>query len=278
MQHSLTSPTPAIRPGLSAGRIGAMVLRHWYLLRSSWPRLVEMAYWPTVQMLTWGFITLSLGRPGTVIEHGAGVLLGAALLWDVLLRCQLGTSLSFLEEMYSRNLGHLMASPLRPGEFLISLALVGLFRTLAGMIPTSLLAIWFFGFSAYDMGLGLVAFFFLLVAMGWAIGLFISGLLMRVGLGAEGLAWGLVFAIAPLSAIFYPLSTLPGWLQIPAQLLPSTHVFEGMRALLLDGTMRLDHLALAFGLDCLYLSLGVWGFFGFYRSARERGRLLQMGE
>lgn len=267
-----------IRPGMSAARVGAMVLRHWYLLRSSWPRMLDLVYWPTVQMLTWGFITLSLGTPAGVVEQGIGVLLGAALLWDVLLRSQLGTSLSFLEEMYSRNLGHLLASPLRPGEFLAALATVGLLRTLAGMVPTSLLALWFFGFSVYDMGLALAAFFFLLVAMGWAIGLFISGLLMRVGLGAEALAWGLVFAIAPLSAVFYPLSTLPGWLQLPAQFLPSTHVFEGMRAILHDGTVRLDHLGLAAGLDCLYLGLGVWAFFAFYESARDKGRLLQMGE
>ncbi|RJF89096.1 ABC transporter permease [Oleomonas cavernae] len=274
----MTVLTARIRPGLSPGRVGAMVLRYWYLLRSSWPRLLDLVYWPTVQMLTWGFITLSLGTPATIVEQGIGVLLGAALLWDVLLRSQLGTSLSFLEEMYSRNLGHLMASPLRPGEFLIALATIGLLRTLVGMVPTSLLAIWFFGFSVYDMGLSLAAFFFLLVVMGWAIGLFISGLLMRVGLGAEALAWGLIFAIAPLSAVFYPLSTLPGWLQIPARILPSTHVFEGMRALLHDGVIQLDHLAMAAGLDCLYLGLGVWGFFAFYESARDRGRLIQMGE
>ncbi|PWR22118.1 ABC transporter permease [Zavarzinia compransoris] len=262
----------------AAGRVAALILRHWYLLRSSWPRLLEMIYWPTVQMLTWGFITLSL-RPGAdVAGLGLGALLGAAMLWDVLLRAQLGTSLSFLEEMYSRNLGHLLASPLRPGEMLVALALVGLIRTLIGMVPTSLLAIWFFGYSVYDLGLALAAFFALLVVMGWSVSLFVAGLIMRVGLGAEGLAWGLVFALAPLSAVFYPVSVLPGGLQPVALALPSTHVFEGMRILIAEGRLDFGHLAWAAGLDALFLGLGIAAFLGFHRSARRRGRLLQTGE
>ena len=43
------------------------------------------------------------------------------LLWDILFRGQLGFSISFLEEMWSRNLGNLMMSPLRPVEFITAL-------------------------------------------------------------------------------------------------------------------------------------------------------------
>lgn len=263
---------------LSPARIGALMLRHWYLLRSSWPRLLDMIYWPTVQMLTWGFITLSLALPEGAAGQGAGVLLGAAMLWDVLLRAQLGTTMSFLEEMYARNLGHLLASPLRPIEMLIALATVGLLRTLVGMVPTSLLAIWFFGYSVYDMGLALAAFFAALVLMGWAIALFISGLVMRVGMGAEALAWGFVFAIAPLSAVFYPVNVLPPVLQDVAWCLPSAHVFEGMRLLLLTGVVDLRAIAAAFLLDGVYLSLGIFAFLRFHDGARDKGRLLQTGE
>lgn len=267
----------------SFGRIGALMLRHWYLLRSSWPRLLDMIYWPTVQMLTWGFITLSMapasGAAGVgAAGMGAGVLLAAAMLWDVLLRAQLGTTMSFLEEMYARNLGHLLASPLRPVEMLVALALVGLLRTLIGMVPTSLLAIWFFGFSVYDMGLALVGFSAALVIMGWAIALFISGLVMRVGMGAEALAWGFVFALAPLSAVFYPVSVLPEFLQGVAFALPSAHVFEGMRHLLATGVVDLGDLVTAFALDTVYLALGIFAFLRFHKSARNKGRLLQTGE
>lgn len=97
--------------GGSARRIAAMVLRYWYLLRGSWPRLLELAYWPTVQMIMWGFISQFMATNSTWVAQAAGVLIAAVLLWDVLFRGQLGVSVSFLEEMWSRNLGHLFVSP-----------------------------------------------------------------------------------------------------------------------------------------------------------------------
>ena len=77
-------------PGVSAYRIAAMVERYWYLLRSSWPRLLEIIYWPAVQLLTWGFLQTYLMRAGALNTPGggaqaAGTLIGAILLWDILL-------------------------------------------------------------------------------------------------------------------------------------------------------------------------------------------------
>ena len=121
----------------STRRVGAMVLRYWYLLRGSWPRMLELAYWPTVQMVIWGLITLFLARESTLIAHTSGLLISAVLLWDILFRGQLGMSISFLEEMWSRNLGHLFVSPLRPGEWVLSLMAMSLIRTLIGVGPAA---------------------------------------------------------------------------------------------------------------------------------------------
>ncbi|MCH6554352.1 MAG: ABC transporter permease, partial [Acidobacteria bacterium] len=127
-----------------AGRIGAMILRHVYLLRTSWPRLFELMYWPTIQMVLWGFITRYLMTSSSVIAQASGVLISAVLLWDVLFRGQLGFSLSFLEEIWSRNLANLSVSPLRPAEFLAALAVMSLIRTLIGILPATGLAILFY--------------------------------------------------------------------------------------------------------------------------------------
>src|SRR5665213_879602 len=113
----------------SVNRVAAMVRRYWYLLRSSWPRILDLIYWPTVQMLMWGFLQLYVSQNG-----GPFVRAGAVLLWDVLFRGQLGFSISFLEEMWSRNLGNLMMSPLRPVEFIASLMIMSIVRLLIGMI------------------------------------------------------------------------------------------------------------------------------------------------
>ena len=265
-------------PRFSFGRVGALVLRHVYILRSSLPRLLELAYWPTVQMVMWGFMTQFLAGQTSYVAQAFGVLLSAVLLWDVLFRGQLGLSISVLEEIWSRNLGHLFVSPLRPAEMASALMTMSLIRTLIGIVPASLLALYFFGFSVYSLGLYLVGFFFGLIAFGWAIGLAVSGLVMRYGMAMESLAWGVIFALMPISAVYYPVSVLPTWLQYVAWALPPAHVFEGMRAILVNGEARPDLLLSTLALDALYLGLGFLAWLGLFRGARQRGRLLQSGE
>jgi len=262
----------------SVNRILAMVVRYLYLMRASWPRLLEMAYWPTVQMILWGLINRFLVGQSEWMAQAAGLLIAAVLLWDVLFRAQLGVSTVFFEEMYSRNLGHLFVSPLRPYELVLSLLTISLLRTLIGVGAAAGLAIVLYHYSIFDMGLPLLAFFANLMVMGWAIGLMVVALVMRCGLGAEGLAWALIFAFAPLSGIYYPISVLPGWLQEVAWCLPSSHVFEGMRAVLREHVFPMQHFWAALGLNLLYLLLGLGLYLLSFYIARRRGLLLQMGE
>jgi ABC-2 type transport system permease protein len=262
----------------SPRRIGALVLRHLYLMRTSWPRVLEMVYWPTVQMVLWGFITLFLQQSSSYVAQATGILLSAVLLWDVLFRGQLGIALVFMEEMWSRNLGHLFVSPLRPHEMVASLILMSFIRTLIGVGGAALVAIPLFHYNIFGIGLPLIAFFFNLIVMGWAIGLLVSGVVLRYGLGAESVAWIAVFAIQPLCAIYYPIAVLPHWLQPVAWSLPASHVFEGMRELLFQHTFNTKHLFWAMGLNVIYLAGGIVAFLAYFRAARQRGLLLHVGE
>jgi ABC-2 type transport system permease protein len=265
-------------PAFSPRRIAAMVMRYWYVLRGSWPRIAELAYWPTVQMVMWGFMTQFLATQTSYVAQAFGVLLSAVLLWDVLFRGQLGVSLSLFEEMYSRNFGHLFVSPLRPYELAAAMMTMSLIRTLLGIVPASLFAIAFFEFSVYSLGLSLAAFFLNLIVFGWAIGLAVSGLVIRYGLGAENLAWAAIFALLPVSAVYYPVSVLPGWLQAVAWAMPPAYVFEGMRGVLVLHEVRFDLMAAAVALNAVYLAAGVLAFLGYFRIARRHGLLLQQGE
>jgi ABC-2 type transport system permease protein len=262
----------------SARRIAAMVLRYWYLLRYSWPRVLELIYWPTVQLLMWGFLQLYLSQTTSQFAAAGGVLIGAVLLWDILFRGQIGFSISFLEEMWARNLGHLMISPLRPGEFVAALMAMSVIRVLVGLTPVIFLAIALFQFSIFDLGLPLAGFFASLIMTSWAVGLVVIGLVLRNGLGAESLAWSLIFLLLPICSVYYPVSVLPKWLQWVALSLPPTYVFEGMRAILLDGVFRADYLAIALALNGVYLGLALALFFRLLRAARMSGALLQSGE
>ncbi|WP_022727699.1 ABC transporter permease [Fodinicurvata sediminis] len=260
------------------GRLYAMCLRHLYLLASSWPRIFELMYWPTVQMVIWGFITMYLLQLSSVIAQASGLLVSAVLLWDVLFRGQLGFSLSFLEEVWSRNLANIVVSPLRPAEFMAALTVMSLIRTLIGVVPAALLAIVFYEVSIFALGLPLLAFFSCLLVMGWSIGMMVSALILRVGQGAESVAWLAIFLIAPISAIYYPVEVLPPALQLLAWTLPTAPVFEGMRAILLDNTFRTDLLIHALVLNAVYLALGMFLFLYAFHVARKRGLLLQVGE
>ena len=255
-----------------------MVLRYWYLLRSSWPRVLDLIYWPAVQMLMWGFLQLYVSQHSGFFAQAAGTFIGAVLLWDILFRGQLGFSISFLEEMYARNMGNLMMSPLRPSEFVAALMIMSVIRLAIGMIPVSFLAIAFFGFNIWSMGLALAVFFLNLILTSWAIGIFVAGLLLRNGLGAETLAWTFMFLFLPLTCVYYPVSVLPDWLQVIAWMLPPTYVFEGMRALLIDRVFRADLMIQAFAINAVLFAAGVVTFLWLLKSARKHGTLLQGGD
>ena len=264
--------------GFSPRRIAAMMLRYWYLLRSSWPRLLDLIYWPTVQMLTWGFLQYYIATNASFFARASGTFIGAVLLWDILFRGQIGYSVSFLEEMWSRNIGNLMMSPLRPLEFIAALMVVSVVRLSLGLVPVTFLAIAFFGFNLYSLGLALAAFFVNLMLTSWAIGIFVSGLILRNGMGAENFAWSIMFLFMPLTCVYYPVTTLPTWLRPVAWMLPPTYVFEGMRALLIDRVFRPDLMLEALGLNVVLFAAGIAGFLALLRSARRNGSLLQTGE
>ncbi|GGG27111.1 ABC transporter [Caldovatus sediminis] len=271
--------------GGAARRIWGLAYRHLALFRRSWPRLLELMYWPTLEMLVWGFVSSYLagvhaagdaGGAGAVV---AGLLLGGALLWEVTLRSQMGFTLSFMEEIWSRNLGHIFVSPLRPRELLAGLMALSVARTLVGVLPAVGLAWWLYGYGLFAAGPVVVAFWAALMVMGWAVALGVTALILRHGAGAEALAWSVVFGLTPFCAVFYPVATLPEWLRPVAWALPAAHVFEGLRAASGEGArIAWEHLAAAFALDLAWLAAMAWVFLWQFRRARVRGALLTMGE
>jgi len=263
----------------SLRRIWGLMYRHLALYRRSWPRMLELAYWPILQMCIWGFTANFLrARMGNPAIMAGAALLGGVLLWEVTLRSQMGMSISFLEEIWSRNLGHVFVSPLRPYEMIVALIAMSIIRMLLGVTPAVLLAWAFYAFNLFALGPVLVLFFINLMIMGWAVALGVVSLILRHGAGAEALAWGVLFGLAPFSAVFYPVSVLPRAVQPVAWALPTTHVFEGMRGILLDGVVRWDHMAAAFCLNIVWLAAGAAIFAWQFHQARVQGALVSMGE
>ncbi len=265
----------------SAQRIGAMLSRHFFLIRKSWPRLFSFAYYPVMQLLVWGFVTQYLGPQSAsqgVLQAVPGILLTGVLLWDVLVRGELGVFLSFLEEMYSRNLGNLFVSPLRLHEFVIAQMLMSIVRVVIGSGVALLVAVLCFDLQIAQQAFALSLCLGCLLVFGWAVGLLANGLVLRFGLGAEEIGWAVVFLIGPLSGAYYPVSVLPSWLQTVAYALPTAWAFEAMRAALIEGKIAWSLLGMSMLLNLVYFVACAFLFWRFVESGRERGLLLQMGE
>jgi ABC-2 type transport system permease protein len=263
----------------SGQRIWGLMYRHLALFRRSWPRLLELAYWPVLQMCIWGFTASFLAtRSGSPAALAGGALLGGVLLWEVSLRSQMGMSISFLEEIWSRNLGHVFVSPLRPSELVAALIGMSAIRMMAGVIPAALLAWALYAFNLFALGPVLLLFFANLMVMGWAVALAVVSLILRHGAGAEALAWSVLFGLTPFAAVFYPVSVLPAWLQPVAFAVPASHVFEGMREALLDGTIAWDQLAWALAINVVWLIGASVLFSAQFQVARRSGALLSIGE
>jgi ABC-2 type transport system permease protein len=263
----------------SAERVWGLMYRHLALFRGSWPRLVELAYWPVLQMCIWGFTASFLAtRAGSPAAVAGGALLGGVLLWEVSLRSQMGMSITFLEEIWSRNLGHVFVSPLRPFELVAALIGMSFVRMMAGVIPAALLAWALYAFNLFALGPVLVLFFANLMIMGWAVALAVVSLILRHGAGAEALAWSVLFGITPFAAVFYPVSVLPHLLQPVAFIVPASHVFEGMRTALLTGAVAWNQMGWALLLNAVWLAAASLLFAQQFRVAHSRGALLSIGE
>lgn len=263
---------------MNVGRIGGLLSRHLYLYKRSFARLLEIFYWPFLDLVVWGFITMYLKEAGVSLHGAVAFFLGALILWDVLFRAQQGIAVSFLEEMWARNLMNLFASPLTVGEYLVSTMIMSMLKVIA---VGSLMMVFAWVFYSYDMlkiGISLFPFILNLVVSGWIIGVLTTSIIMRFGQQAEVLAWGMVFLFQPISCVFYPLEVLPPILQSIAWLVPPSHIFEGMRAVLVDGATPVDHILWATGLNLFFLVIVVGWFYHTFNVCKDKGSLVRIGE
>ncbi len=252
-------------------RINAIILRHAYLHRRSPARVMEVFFWPVMDLLVWGYITAYLKE--LALSDTVLFFIGAMILWDVLYRSQQAISLSITEEFWVRNFINLFISPLSIPEFISALCLVGFIKSVVTTLVLAVLALFLYQFDLLQLGLGLLPFYGNLLLFGWAVGLFTMGIILRYGRAAEALIWGMPFLLQPLSAVFYPVDILPEWLQAVALGLPSTYVFQGMRQVMEGGGINWGQMELALGLNLIYMLLGGLYFGLMLRSVRNKGYL-----
>ncbi len=255
-------------------RIHALVMKYMYVCSRNAFRAMDVCFWPVMDLLVWGFVTLYLLKVSSAVPAMITFLIGAVILWNVLYRAQQVVCLSFLEDLWSRNLLNIFTSPVKVSEFVAAAYILGLAQALAVMLILSVMAFVMYSFNVMTLGFDLAILFANLMLMGWAMGLIATSLIVRWGPQAEVLAWAIPFVVQPLCAVFYPVSVLPAWLQPLARCVPASYVFEGMRAAI-SGSHEVvtNYAIIAFGLNIVYLAVAGLFFKYMFEQARERGLL-----
>ena len=257
-------------------RINALLMRHIYLNKKSFPRLMDLLFWPMMSLFLWGFVSIYLGKINSGGLNIVTFLLGAVLLWEILQEGQHAVSIAFLEDVWQKNLLNIFVTPLTIGEYLTSTALFGLIRLLVAGTVMVVVAFIFYSFNIFTLGFYLIPFALNLLIFGWVLGILAIGIILRYGSSANSLAWAMLFIIQPFTAVFYPLSTLPKVMQYIAVLFPSTHVFEGMRQVISTGAVPPNNLIAAFSLNIIYLILVMFFFNKMFSRIKEKGLLLKL--
>ncbi|HXZ28731.1 MAG TPA: ABC transporter permease [Terriglobales bacterium] len=255
------------------GRTAAIALRHFYLIRGSFSRAFPLFAWVGIDIVLWGFITKYLNTVSAAGFNFVPVLLGAVLLWDFFTRVMHGVTMAFFEDVWSRNFLNVFATPLSVPEYVGGLVLASTATSLVGLVIMLLIATLVFGLSFFSYGVLLVAFLLVLFLFGIALGIFGSALVLRLGPASEWFVWPIPALLAPFAGVFYPLSTLPRWMQSVGRLLPPSYVFEGMRTVVLGRAMSGETLLWGAALALLYILLAGWFFTRIYRYAVRTGLL-----
>lgn len=252
-------------------RVWGVVIRHLYNFRHTYDRIVDAFYWPALDIIIWGLAISALQKQGQSTQLQIVMILLGVVLWYVLWRGQYEITVNLLEELWSENLANLLSTPLTLAEWVIGLFVLGVLKLFATVTFTALVAYILYAANIFDLGFALIPFIVSLLVMGWWFGLLIAGLFLRYGTNIQTLAWAGGFLLMPFSATYYPLASLPVWIQKIAAILPSAYIFEGMRVVLYTHKFPLDMVVKSFGLNLVYFILALIFFRAAFKQAREKG-------
>jgi ABC-2 type transport system permease protein len=210
-----------------------------------------------MDLLLWGLTISYVKSISRSPDNVVLVVVSGILLWLIVWRGQYEITVNILEELWSKNLINLFVSPLKFSEWVISLVILGIIKASASVVFATTVAFLLYKVGLFVYGWYLIPFFLLLFMTGWWVGFIVAGLILRYGTKVEQFAWSAIYIIAPFSAIYYPLSILPGWAKTISLFIPTSYVFEGAREIVATGSLDTNKLLMSFVLNlvCLLLSI-----------------------
>lgn len=252
-------------------RLWGIFLRYYYNLLRSYDRLTDMFFWPVVDLLMWGLTSRYLVQTSAVDNKIILMLLGGIILWIFPWRSQYEITVSLLEDLWNRNLVNLFATPVKFSEWVLTLMLIGILKSVVSFGFASLVAIFLYTTNIYTLGLNLLPWAGILLMFGWVFGLLVCGIIMRYGTKIQTLAWTAIHLISPFVGVYYSISTLPSWAQSVAAWVPASYVFEAMRSEISGITVPLSSLLFPTLLCLFYLLIALLMLFSSYKEILKRG-------
>lgn len=257
---------------MSITRIYAVVLRYMYNFRHSYDRITDAFYWPALDLLLWGltgFYFASLNKDAT---SAVVAVISGIVFWIIIWRAQYEVTINLLTELWDKNLINFFGAPLKFSEWIASVMIVGIIKALLSFFFAIAVTYLFYKINIFIIfGWYIPVFIILLLLSGWATGFFVSSVLFRYGTKVQTLGWSFIWALAPFSAVYYPVSIMPDWAQILSRLIPTSYVFEQMRALILLHKVDVNQLLICLALNLFYFILGLISIRASFNKLKERG-------
>lgn len=257
-------------------RIYALVARHITIYFRSIPRVMDIFFWPVFDLLILGFLSLYLNTLEIQNLNIVAVLIGGAILWQIVDRAQNAFSTYFLEDVWYRNFLNIFITPLKLSEFFVAGAILALIRILIVSCILFVIGYLLYKFNIFNFGLALVPHILNLFLFGFSLAIFINAIIIRFGSSAQVLAFGMAILVQPISAVYYPVSALPVVLQYISYALPSTYVFESIRLLASGGTFEMRGFLIGLLLNVIYLAITWWFFVSMFKKVKKMGKLLKI--
>jgi ABC-2 type transport system permease protein len=254
---------------MSWKRIWALVLRYLYATRDP-SRIVEFVFWPMIDIGFYGLIAL-WGGAITHTTYLVQIFVTALVLWQIIYRANFEICVNVMDEFLDQNMINLVASPLRNTEWVVSMLLSGILKSIFTLIFGAFVGWLFFKINVFSIGPTLYPFVVLCLISGWIIGFVGGGILILRGPKLQQLPWVVAMLGSLFSAMFYPVDILPKWMQWIAHSFPMSYIFQGMRMLLTEQTIPWNQLLISSLLSLFYLILSIKFFFKMFERSRLHG-------
>lgn len=252
-------------------RILAIAQQEYFITKRSLEVIFDLFIYSSLTVVAFSFISKYLA--GSDNEIAAYYLVIGLLLWEVVRIGQYSITVSVLWNVWSRNLSNMFVTPLSASEYLISLMVTSLLKSIFVFILLGFIVYFVSGLEILKIGvINLILHFINLTLFAWSMGVLITGIIFRFGTRIQALSWGLIFIFQPLTASFFPVSILPLPLQYVSYTIPATYVFESARKNFTNPAVDWNNFTIAFALNIVYLLVSVLLFYYLFRKSRQTGQ------